>query len=274
MQTSSAWTSEFAKSSDWRARARASLMNRVAAEPRIPVPRRFETPAAARSVSAIQVIPPRAMERLERAHGRQLRIIKPPKNFPRNAAKPVRRNAIYVPRQFTTYDTLTASEKSRLYRMAETIERRTKATGRRIGCLGDSGLRILHCLLFDYMGATGRCDPSYAALRARLGYCRQTIATALERLAAANLVKVERRMSKFRNEAGVVVLRQITNAYTFPLAKTHNLVPIPTAPSPERKARREFRQQFQASPPTGEDSKELGSDKPHHFADRLIPFDP
>jgi DNA-binding MarR family transcriptional regulator len=49
----------------------------------------------------------------------------------------------------------------KLISQAELVERKTKAKGKQAGVLGQSGLRVLRSLLFDFTNAaTGRCFPS------------------------------------------------------------------------------------------------------------------
>ena len=100
----------------------------------------------------------------------------------------------------------------RIVLRAEAIERGTKQKGKQAGALGQSGLRVLRCLLFDFANtATGRCDPGCRASCRATGFCRQTVALALARLEAAGLVEVVRRMARAGRRAV-----QATNAYLFP----------------------------------------------------------
>src|SRR3954453_12495713 len=78
---------------------------------------------------------------------------------------------------------ISRDQRVRLLRRAEAIERATKARGKQSGALGQSGLRVLRCLLFDFANtATGRCDPGYRAICRATGFCRETVAGALARL--------------------------------------------------------------------------------------------
>jgi hypothetical protein len=95
---------------------------------------------------------------------------------------------------------------------ADALERRTKASGRQAGALGQSGLRVLRCLLFDFCNVpSGRCCPSYKAIQRLTGFAIDTIAGALRRLEASGLLRITRRLT--RTPAGA---RQMTNAYAFP----------------------------------------------------------
>jgi DNA-binding MarR family transcriptional regulator len=106
---------------------------------------------------------------------------------------------------------ISRDQRIRILRRAEAIERATKARGKQAGALGQSGLRVLRCLLFDFANtATGRCDPGYRAICRATGFCRQTVAGALARLEAMGLVEIVRRMARAGRRAV-----QATNAYLF-----------------------------------------------------------
>jgi DNA-binding MarR family transcriptional regulator len=78
---------------------------------------------------------------------------------------------------------------------AESVERRTKAKGKQAGVLGQSGLRVLRSLLFDFAHlGTGRCMPSYQTIRRATGLATSTIGKALRRLEAAGFLETTRRM--------------------------------------------------------------------------------
>lgn len=123
---------------------------------------------------------------------------------------------------------LDRNARARLWVIAQSMERITKKKGARNGCLGAIGLTVLNCLLFGFLNAnSGRCDPSYEALMKKSGLCRQSITNALDRLEASGLVTVTRRMMRFL-ENGIVVVRQISNAYVL---ADPALVAIPERPS-------------------------------------------
>jgi DNA-binding transcriptional regulator YhcF (GntR family) len=96
---------------------------------------------------------------------------------------------------------------------AELVERKTKAKGKQAGVLGQSGLRVLRSLLFDFTNAaTGRCFPSYQAIRMKTGLATSTIGKALRRLEAAGFIVTTRRMAR----VGRRWIRR-TNSYAFRL---------------------------------------------------------
>lgn len=125
-----------------------------------------------------------------------------------------RRGACFVRRdQCSTR--LDRNDKARIIYTAEKLELRTKAKGKKSGALGQSGLQVLRCLLFQFHNAsTGQCDPGYTAIQGRTGLCRQVIADAIKRLEATGIVCALRRV--VRDGWRVV---QATNAYLF-LAST------------------------------------------------------
>jgi hypothetical protein len=124
--------------------------------------------------------------------------------------KRYRRNAEYASdsRAFRPID---RNERVRVIIAAEALERRTKGKGHKSGVLRQSGLRVLRSLLFDFCAIpTGRCCPSYEAIKQMTGFCYSTISGALSRLEASGLVRIVRRL--IRTTLGA---RQTSNAYAF-----------------------------------------------------------
>jgi hypothetical protein len=124
--------------------------------------------------------------------------------------KRFRRNAEYgtVARVFRPVD---RNQRIRIIIAAEALERRTKGKGCKSGVLGQSGLRVLRSLLFDFCAIpTGRCCPSYEAIREMTGFCYATISGALTRLEQSGLVRIVRRI--LWTPLGA---RQTSNAYAF-----------------------------------------------------------
>jgi hypothetical protein len=96
---------------------------------------------------------------------------------------------------------LDRNERMRILFLAEALERRSKPAGRRNGLLGYVGLAVLRCLAFGFLNpATGLCCPGYAAIVAKTGLCRQSIATGLARLERAGIVRIVRRLVRQRVE--------------------------------------------------------------------------
>ena len=124
--------------------------------------------------------------------------------------KRFRRNAEYAS-DSRAFQPIDRNQRVRITVAAEALERRTKAKGRKSGVLKQSGLRVLRCLLFDFCSVpTGRCCPSYEAIREKTGFCSATIAGALRRLEASGLLRITRRI--IRTSLGA---RQTSNAYSF-----------------------------------------------------------
>ena len=124
--------------------------------------------------------------------------------------KRFRRNAEYATdsRAFRPID---RNQRVRVIIAAEALERRTKGKGCKSGVLGQSALRVLRCLLFDFCAVpTGRCCPSYEAIREMTGFCYSTISGALTRLEQSGLVRIVRRI--LWTPLGA---RQTSNAYAF-----------------------------------------------------------
>ena len=133
-------------------------------------------------------------------------------------ARPIRsgyrRNSVFHMHGTIEWRVLDRNQRARLWLLAQTMERLTKAKGRRNGCLGYIGMTVLNALLFGFLNAnSGRCDPSYDTLQKKTGVCRKSISKAIDRLEASGLLTVTRRMMRFRDELGVLVTRQISNAY-------------------------------------------------------------
>lgn len=110
---------------------------------------------------------------------------------------------------------LDRNQKARLLHACEVMERKTKGKGRRNGVLGIPALIVLRALLLKFHGKSGQCFPSYDALQAVTGLCRQSIARAIANLEAAKVLTVTRRLVRFVGELGVVCVRQGSNIYGF-----------------------------------------------------------
>lgn len=117
---------------------------------------------------------------------------------------------------WTRYNPLDRNGRIRLMRAAEAFDRNTHAPREHGGLLKRTGLEVLRTLLFTFANVvSGRCDPSYGAIAEACGMARSTVALALKRLAACGLIVIRRRATRVRARFGVV-LRQASNAYSFP----------------------------------------------------------
>jgi hypothetical protein len=124
--------------------------------------------------------------------------------------KRFRRNAEYASDSLA-FKSIDRNQRVRVIVAAEALERRTKGKGCKSGVLGQSALRVLRSLLFDFCAIpTGRCCPSYERIREMTGFCFSTISGALTRLETSGLVRIVRRIIRTRLGA-----RQTSNAYAF-----------------------------------------------------------
>jgi hypothetical protein len=124
-----------------------------------------------------------------------------------------RKGAVYA-RPEDCRRTINRNERAAIIYCAEQRELRTKGKGQKSGIIGQTGIRVLRCLLFQFHNTTtGQCDPSYTAIQARTGLCRGAVADALQRLEIAGVIQVIRRIVR----SGWRVV-QTTNAYIFQAA--------------------------------------------------------
>jgi hypothetical protein len=163
---------------------------------------------------------------------------------------------------------LDRNQQAKILYVADMLERRTKAPGKRNGCLGYIGLAVLRALLLRCMNRkTGLCCPSYTGLENITGLCRGSIGTALARLEASGIVKVVRRLVRKAitrispitgHQQLVVTTLQGVNAYSF--SSEPHPVPLPVAaaklrPFPARRAGppAQFAMSFEPSLPRREE---------------------
>lgn len=145
-----------------------------------------------------------------------------PKRWERNR---YRHSAVFVRDPLALSTPLDRNAKARLLYVAEALERRTKAAGRRNGALGYIGLAVLRVLLLRFHNSrSGLCCPSILTLQAATGLCRGAVCDALARLERSTLVRITRRVVRERvtrvspitglieQYAGVI---QTTNLYAF-----------------------------------------------------------
>ncbi len=118
---------------------------------------------------------------------------------------------------------LTGRQRARIVQRAEDIERSTRQPGRRNGALGRPAVDILRALVLRF-GRSGKCFPSYAAIREHTGYCNETIRQALRALVNAGLIaRIRRRASRIVSRLCQITGRrldvamevQTSNLYTF-----------------------------------------------------------
>ena len=121
----------------------------------------------------------------------------------------------------------------RLWHRARDFDRMTRCAHRHGGAVGHAALQVLHALIFDFMNfATGRLDPSYAAIARKANVCARTVASALKRLRALGILNWVRRCAETRRD-GRYVLEQQTNAYAvLPSSHWRGYREPPAAPRP------------------------------------------
>jgi hypothetical protein len=126
------------------------------------------------------------------------------------APHPVWSGSTSKPVQFTPLPKKVAM---RLWQYGREFDQQTKEKGRHGGAVGHTGLQVLQVLIFDFLNfATGRLDPSQAAIAGKANLCERAVADALKRLHAAGILTWVRRCAESW-EAGRYVRRQLTNAY-------------------------------------------------------------
>jgi hypothetical protein len=108
-----------------------------------------------------------------------------------------RHNAVFVADELVHTSKLDRNQRAKVLWLAEVYERAEKAPGRRNGRLGAIGLTVLRALLLRFHNrSSGLCCPSYTALQACTGLCRQAISDALARLEHAGIVRIVRRVTR------------------------------------------------------------------------------
>jgi len=122
----------------------------------------------------------------------------------------------------------------RLWHRARDFDRQTHKAGRHGGAIGHAALQVLHALIFDFLNyASGRLDPSYAAIARKANLCERAVATALAKLRAFGVLNWVRRCAESRREDGRFMLQQETNAYAvLPCTQWLGYRPPPDAPAP------------------------------------------
>src|SRR3954453_13717456 len=127
-----------------------------------------------------------------------------------HAPYPVWSGSTTKPVQFTP---LPKKAAMRLWRYAQELDRQTKQKGCHGGAIGHTGLKGLHTLISDFLNfASGRLDPSYAAIARKANLCESAVASALKRLHAAGILAWVRRCREGWTD-GRYWREQLTNAY-------------------------------------------------------------
>jgi hypothetical protein len=123
----------------------------------------------------------------------------------------------------------------KLWHRARDFDRETHQPNRHGGAVGHTALQVLHTLIFDFLNyASGRLDPSYAAIARKANVCERTVATALKRLREVGILNWVRRCAESWQD-GRFVLAQETNAYAvLPATQWRSYRPPVEPPAPAR----------------------------------------
>ena len=118
---------------------------------------------------------------------------------------------------------LDRNDLARILFLAEALDRRTHQPGKHGGIIGRSGLAVLRALICRFFNkASGRLDPSIAAIAAAANVAKSTAQEALNRLELVGLIERVRRIARVRSielcpiterPAERVRVVQITNGY-------------------------------------------------------------
>lgn len=122
---------------------------------------------------------------------------------------------------------------TRLWHRARDFDRQTKIKDHHGGALGHTALQVLHTLIFDFLNyASGRLDPSHAAIARKANVCERTVRYALNRLRDRGILNWVRRCAE-KWEDGQFRLEQDTNAYAvLPSSQWRGYRETPEAPPP------------------------------------------
>ena len=124
---------------------------------------------------------------------------------------------------------------TRLWHRARDFDRQTRRKDHHGGAVGHAALQVLHALIFDFLNyASGRLDPSYAAIARKANVCERTVATALKKLRSLGILNWVRRCAESWRD-GRFVLEQETNAYAVLPATQwlgYKVPPEPPPPAP------------------------------------------
>jgi len=85
----------------------------------------------------------------------------------------------------------------RLFHRARDFDRQTNRPGHHGGAVGPTALQVLHTLIFDFLNyASGRLDPSHAAIAHAANLCERAVRKALKRLRELGILNWVRRCAE------------------------------------------------------------------------------
>jgi hypothetical protein len=124
---------------------------------------------------------------------------------------PVWRDSV---RNFVKFEPIPRKLAGKLWHKARRWDQRTHRHGKHGGIIGASALTVFYVLTHDFLNyASGRLDPSIAAIAHAASLAESTVYLALKRLKLLGLLNWTRRCREDRDETGQFRLRQDTNAY-------------------------------------------------------------
>src|SRR4051794_41618906 len=124
---------------------------------------------------------------------------------------PIRRDSVALP---VIFEPIPRKRAAAIWRKARRLDMRTSRKGRHGGMIGRSALAVLSVLIFDFLDyASGRLDPSQAAIARKARMCERTVAKALQKLKTLGLLNWLRRCHEERGPWGVRRVQE-TNAYS------------------------------------------------------------
>src|SRR4051794_8375537 len=100
-----------------------------------------------------------------------------------------------------------------IWHKARRLDMKTSRKGRHGGMIGRSALTVISVLIFDFLDyASGRLDPSHAAIASKARMSERAVCTALQKLRTLGILNWLRRCHEERGPWGVR-FKQDTNAY-------------------------------------------------------------
>ena len=103
---------------------------------------------------------------------------------------------------------------TRLWHRARDFDRKTQQPGCHGGAVGHAALQVLHALIFDFLNyASGRLDPSYAAIARKANVCERTVAQRAHSGSRSLASSIGCAAAPRAWQDGRFVLEQETNAY-------------------------------------------------------------
>jgi hypothetical protein len=124
---------------------------------------------------------------------------------------------------------------ARLYHKARAFARQLHQHGEHGGGgLTHATLKVLEALIFDFLNyASGRLDPSQAAIAKAAGVCERTVRNAIKTLRKLGILNWVRRCCPVKQDDGTFALEQDTNAYAvLPSSQWSGFKEPPEAPPP------------------------------------------